>query len=116
MLTDSSLTHLNVSAVLSSVSLWGVGRCLWIPRSVSDKIEAQSESEEERRNKLVDWWLKTSLYASWQWLSGLSHYSGKERAVSAAERYFQRSPGEHIVTGYKKHNREKPSACCSSYS
>jgi hypothetical protein len=75
-----------------------VGNCLWMPTSVGDKIRAQSESEEERRNRLVDWWLKTSPYASWQWLSGWSHYFGWERAVSAAKRYFQRAPGEHSVT------------------
>ena len=98
MLTDSSLTHLNVSAVLSSVHVGGVENCLFIPFSVRYKIEAQSESEEERRNRLVDWWLKTSPYASWQWLSGWSHCLEEERAVSAAKRYFQRAPGEHSIT------------------
>jgi hypothetical protein len=93
LLTDSSLTHLNVSTVLSSVSVEWVGACLWIPLSVWDKIRAHSESEEERRNRLVDWWLKTSPYASWQWLSGWSHYFEEETAVSAAKRYFQRAPG-----------------------
>jgi hypothetical protein len=98
LLTDSSLTHLNVSAVLSSVSVLGVEACLRIPSIVRNKIAAQSESEEERRNRLVDWWLKTSPYASWQWLSGWSHRWEAETAESAAKRYFQRAPGEHSVT------------------
>ena len=93
--TDSSLTHLNVSTVLNSVSVEMMGYCLRIPLSLRDKIADQSESEEERRNRLVDWWLKTSPYASWQWLSGWSHYWEQESVVSAAKRYVQRAPGEH---------------------
>ena len=68
-------------------------RCLWIPLSLRSKIETESESEEERRSKLVQYWLKSSPYASWQWLSGWSHYFGQESAVSAAKRYVQRAPG-----------------------
>jgi hypothetical protein len=86
-----------VSTVLSSVSVEWVGDCLRIPASVRIKIRAQSKSEEERRNRLVDWWLKTSPYASWQLLSGWSHRWGKETAVSAAKKYFERAPGEHSV-------------------
>ena len=66
-----------------------------IPLSLRRKIAEQSESEEERRNALVHYWLKTSPYASWQWLSGWCHYDGEESAVSAAKRYVQRAPGEH---------------------
>ena len=96
--TDSSLTHLNVSTVLNSVSVEWMENCLWIPGSLGSKIAKQSKSEEERRNRLVDWWLKTSPYASWQWLSGWSHRWEKKDAVSAAKRYVQRAPGEHGVT------------------
>ena len=75
-----------------------VGYCLRIPPSMRNKIRAQSESEEERRNRLVDWWLKISPYASWQWLSGWSHYWEEERVVSATKECFQRAPGEYSVT------------------
>ena len=68
-----------------------------IPVGLRSKIADQSENEEERRNRLVDWWLKTSPYASWQWLSGQCHYFEEESAVSAAKRYIQRAPGEHGV-------------------
>ena len=68
-----------------------------IPVGLRRKIADESENEEERRNRLVDWWLKTSPYASWQWLSGWSYYYEQESAVSAAKRYIQRAPGEHGV-------------------
>ena len=68
--------------------------CLWIPPSLRGKIAEESEGEEERRNRLVDWWLKSSEYASWQFLSGWSHLYELESAVSAAKKYIQRAPGE----------------------
>ena len=95
--TDPSLTHLNVSTVLNSVSVKSMELCLWIPDNLRSKIAAQSESEEERRNRLLDWWLKTSPYVSWQWLSGWSCYWELESAVLTAKRYIQRVPGEHSV-------------------
>ena len=92
-LTDSSLTHLNVTTVLNTVSVEQMELCLRVPPNVRRKIKEQSHSEEERRNQLVNWWLMTSPYASWQWLSGWIHYIEEKSALSAAKRYVQRAPG-----------------------
>ena len=95
--TDPSLTHLNVSTALNSVRVEQMESCFWIPGDLKRKIADQSESVEETRNRLVDWWLKTSPYVSWQWLSGWSHCWELESAISAAKKYIQRAPGEHRV-------------------
>lgn len=83
-----------MSQVLNSVSVDLMEACLWTPDSLQTKIIIQSKSVEERRNKLVDWWLKTSPYASWQWLIGWSYRRKQESAVSAAKIYVQRAPGQ----------------------
>ena len=98
-LTDSSLTCLNVSTVLNTVSMERMEGCLTVPLSVRSKINEQSHSEEERRNQLVDYWLMTSPNASWQWLSGWIHYYEEKSALSAAKRYVQRAPGvNHMMS------------------
>ena len=64
-----------------------------VPNNVRRKIREQSHSEEERRNQLVNWWLRISPYASWQWLTGWIHFREEKSVLSAAKRYVQRAPG-----------------------
>ena len=97
-LIDSSLTQLTVVKVLEGIDMERIDTCLVIPCSVGKKLAEQSESEEERRNKLVDWWLKTSPYASWQWLSGFCHFWVEESVVSATKSYTKRAPGIMILS------------------
>lgn len=73
--------------------------CLFIPGSVCAKIRDQCNSEDERRTQLVNYWLKTSPYSSWQWLSGEIHYLQEHSAQSAVKRFVQRVPGmSHMIS------------------
>ena len=67
--------------------------CLCTPDAVDEMIWQQSVSEEDRRKQLVNYWLSTSPYASWQWLSGRISWKEQESALSAVKRYYQQAPG-----------------------
>ena len=94
-LTDSSLTHSNLAAVLETVEVGLLWHCLDVPFSVQDKLKQRCDNDEEHRNGLISWWLQSSPYAldSWKWLSGQLVYWEKESALAAAKRYVHQTPG-----------------------
>jgi hypothetical protein len=95
-LSDSSLTHSNLAAVLETVDDVGQLRlCLLVPLSVWEKLEQQCVNDEERRNELISWWLQYSPYALdyWNWLSGQLLYWGEESALATTKRYVHHTPG-----------------------
>ena len=95
-LSDSSLTHSNLVAVLETVEVgWQLRDCLRVPVSVQEKLEQQCDNVEERRNELISWWLQCSPYAldSWKWLSGQLLWYREESALAAAKRYVHQTPG-----------------------
>jgi hypothetical protein len=99
-LSDSSLTHSNLAAVLETVvEMWRLEYCLRVPRSVQEMLRQQCDNDEERRNELISWWLHSSPYAldSWNWLSGQLLYFGMESAIAAAKRYIHQTPGMSVV-------------------
>ena len=95
-LSDSSLNHSNLAAVLETVvEVWRLRGCLRVPLSVQMKLRQQCNNGEEHRNELIGWWLQYSPYAldSWKWLSGQLLYFGEESALAAAKRYVHQPPG-----------------------
>ena len=54
-LSDSSLTHSNLAAVLETVEVWRLGDYLGVPASVQEKLEQQCDKDEEYRNELISW-------------------------------------------------------------
>ena len=98
-LSDSSLTHSNLAAVLETVEVWRLGDFLDVPLSLWGKLRQQCDNDEEYRNELICWWLQCSLYAldSWKWLSGRLLYFGEESASATAKRYIHQTPGMSVV-------------------
>ena len=101
-LTDSSLTHSNLAAVLETVKVEQLEYCLNVPRSVWGKLEQQCDNDEERRNELISWWLQSSPYAldSWKWLSSQLLLFEEESALAAAKRYIHQTPGMSVIRPY----------------
>ena len=97
-LSDSSLTHSNLAAVLGTVKVRWLGGCLSVPGSVRGKLQQQCD-DEEHRNELISWWLQCSPYAldSWKWLSGQLFQWEEESALTAAKRYIHQTPGMSVV-------------------
>ena len=104
-LSDSSLTHSNLAAVLETVEVGLLWDCLRVPGSVWEKLRQEYDSNEERRNELISWWLQYSPYAldSWKWLSGKLLYYEEESALAAAKRYIHRIPGMNVVNYLHAH-------------
>ena len=98
-LTDSSLTHSNLAAVMETVEERWLQACLRVPVSVQEKLWQQCDNDEERRNELINWWLQSSPYAldSWKWLSGQLLGWKEESALAAAKRYVHQTPGTYII-------------------
>ena len=105
-LSDSSLTHSNLAAVLETVEVGILGECLRVPPNVQVELQQQCYNYEERRNndeqrsnELISWWLQYSPYAldSWKWLSGRLLRWGEESALAAAKRYVHQIPGMSVV-------------------
>ena len=94
-LSDSSLTHSNLAAVLETVEVTWLEGYLSLPNSVRKNLRQQYDNIEERRNELISWWLQYSPYAldSWKWLSGQLLCLGEESALAAAKRYVHQIPG-----------------------
>ena len=98
-LTDSSLTHSNLAAVMETVEVRRLKICLHVPSSVQLKLRQQCDNDKEQRNELISWWLQSSPYAldSWKWLSGQLLYHGEESALAAAKRHVHQTPGMSVV-------------------
>ena len=99
-LTDSSITHSNLAAVIETVAVWWLYSSLFVPDSVQEKLHVRQQcDDEERRNELISWWLQSSPYAldSWKWLSGRLLYWEEESALAAAKRYIHQTPGISVV-------------------
>ena len=88
-LSDSSLTHSNLAAVLETVKVGQLESCLRVP------LWQQCDNDEECRNELISWWLQYSPYAldSWKWISGQLLRWEEESALAAAKRYVHQTPG-----------------------
>ena len=95
-LTDTTLTHSNLSTVLNHVmDMDNLMPCLNIPYSVRRKIREHSESEEQQRDECMQYWRTISPYSmiGWGSLAGWLHYYGEEAALRAANGYIERAPG-----------------------
>ena len=95
-LTDTTLTHSNLSTVLNHVvDVDQLSLCLNIPYSVWGNIKDHSEDEEQLRNELVYYWRNMSPYSMnrWDFIGGRLHLYGEETALTAAKAYIQRAPG-----------------------
>ena len=95
-LTDTTLTHSNLSTVLNHVvNVDRLEDCLNIPGSVGRNIKDHSEDEEQLRDELVYYWRNMSPYSMnrWDFIGGQLHYWGEETALTAAMAYIQRAPG-----------------------
>ena len=95
-LTDTTLTHSNLSTVLNHVvDVDQLRGCLNIPGSVWRNIKDHSEDEEQQRNELVYYSRNMSPYSMnrWGFIGGDLHYEGEETALTAAKAYIPRAPG-----------------------
>ena len=95
-LTDSSLTHSNLTKVLSSVATGRLWNRLNIPAGVSVQIDRDcGDDEEQIREQHIHYYITCSTYAllGWSHIAGQLHYKGRETAERAAKDYVQMASG-----------------------
>ena len=95
-LTDSSLTHGNLTKVLSYVATGDLWSHLNIPYDVSIRIKHDcGDDEEQIREQCIHYYITYSPYAllGWSHIAGRLHYRGEESTERAAKDYVERAPG-----------------------
>ena len=76
---------------LRSVHVWRLERVLRIPLSVGGR-----GSEEERREKCIDYFLRVSPYASWECIGGRLLYWKEDTALQAVKGHIKPNEGEYV--------------------
>ena len=84
---DRSLNLENVSRVMKTLKDWKrICDVLSVPDSRKKKIQSMTE----RRQEVVEWWLKFSPNASWNWLAGRLHFLEERTALKAVRKYIHK--------------------------
>ena len=101
-----TLTINNLRRVMTSVNKWkelGDYRCgLGVPRAVTNKMKSNTayKTEEEKKEALLLYYLRTVARASWQNIAGVLHRMEEETALKAVNVFLQSTPaGELIFQG-----------------
>ena len=89
--SDASLTTSNVERALRSVDVRRLEVVLWIPLFVGGR-----GSEEERREKYIDYFLRVSPYPSWEWIGGRLLYFKQDTALQAVKGHIKPNEGEYV--------------------
>ena len=76
---------------LRSVGVRRLEAVLWIPSSVRRR-----GSEEERRVKYIDYFLRFSPYASWECIGGQLLYWEEDTALQAVKGHIKPKEGEYV--------------------
>ena len=91
---DASLTPTNVLAALRTVQDKKLRIVLGVPENLVMKLRQQSASCEEEREGLVNHFLQTHPYASWEWLGGkLLYRQHHENAVQHVKSHIKPDEG-----------------------
>lgn len=89
--TDSTLTPDNVSDMLGDLPLKLIKRCLQVPYDRAVIIERQSQSVEQNRRGMIEWWLTFSPLAAWDLLAAEQRNS---RDLEDVRSHLQKITGE----------------------
>ena len=98
--TDPSLTHSNLTNVLTSVSTGNLPYCLEIPDSVKRKITDQYKDDEQQRQQFINYYIRLSPYGtsmSWAEVAGALHYWEETTAEASAKKFVHGAPGVGVA-------------------
>ena len=101
---DPTLTINNLRLVMASVKNWYRlgpyygGLC--VPLAVCDEISTAYQTEEEKKEALLLYYLDTMPMASWQNVAGALHYQKEETALQAVKVFLKLTlAGQLILQG-----------------
>ena len=100
---DPTLTINNLRLVMASVEDWyGLGVSiggLYVPVAVCDEIRASTayQTEEEKEEALLLYYLDTMPMASWQNVAGALHFQEEETALQAVKVFLKYTPAGQLI-------------------
>ena len=102
---DPTLTINNLRLVMASVKNWyGLGGYtggggLYVPFAVCDEIRDSTayQTEEEKKEALLLYYLHTIPMASWQNVAGALHFQEEETALQAVKVFLKFTPAGQLI-------------------
>ena len=106
---DPTLTINNLRLVMASVKNWydlglSIGVLFWggglhVPVAVCNEIMASTayQTEEEKKEALLLYYLHTMPMASWQDVAGALHYQEEETALQAVKAFLKLTPAGQLI-------------------
>ena len=91
---DPTLTLHNVTTVVAPVRDWDkLGACLGVPVAKRNEIDSKYSTYEEKKEALMDYWLRCSPVASWGKLAGKLYYMEEKKSLQLVQRHLKKTSG-----------------------
>ena len=88
------MTSDNISEVVATVGDDKVGSVLNVAESKREEFKQCSSTTAEYRERLIEYFIKYSPWASWSDLAGSLYYRNQPEAVAAAKTFITQTPGK----------------------
>ena len=91
---DPTMTSDNISKVVASVGEEKLRAVLNVPVSKIKKFQQQSSTTADYRQRLIEYFIKCSPWASWSDLAGWLYHYDQPKAVEAARAFITQTTGK----------------------
>ena len=88
------MTSDNISEVVTTVGNYELGDVLGVAKSKREEFKQHSSTTAEYRERLIEYFIKYSHWASWSDLASRLYYYDKPEAVAAARTFITQTPGK----------------------
>ena len=88
------MTSDNISEVVATVGDDKLGEVLYVAGSKREEFRQHSSTPAEYRERLMEYFIKYSPWASWSDLAGRLYLCDKPEAVAAARTFITQTPGK----------------------
>ena len=90
------MTSDNISKVVATLEEDELGRVLDVPVSKIEEFQQQSSTTADYRQRLIDYFVKYSPWASWSDLASRLYSLGTPSSVEAARAFITQTPGKTL--------------------
>ena len=88
------MTSDNISKVVTTLGERELGKVLYVAESKREEFQQQSSTTADYRQRLIDYFIKYSQWASWSNLASRLYGCGTPSAVEAARAFITQTPGK----------------------
>ena len=86
----------NISKVVATLGEDELGDVLYVPGSKRKELQQQSSTTADYRQKLIDYFIKYSPWASWNDLASRLYRHGTPSSVEVAKTFITQTPGKTL--------------------